>query len=206
MTCNGTTYCQEGDSAVVTILSNGNVETFNVTNAPICVEIENNSNNKKCWHFWGTSGGTVTFEHFACGESAYYQPDASLSNNGAWLVVDGVIQNGTGYFYWTGGSYARYLQQVTTEQPKGGSKSGSCSTCLNIESQWIVTIKDKDSRQLYQKTFTSNPSVKVSCNGCPPNHIKCECSSYPGYCCISCAEIKSGIAATTALLRSINNG
>lgn len=209
MTCNGTQYCHEGDEATITIIAD-NKEIFKASQPPICVEIENNLNNKKCWHFWGTTDGQVTFEHFACGVNASYQTNSSLQNNGAWLIVDGVVQNGTGYFYWAGTfngkNYARHLQQVFSQQSLVGSVSGSCNTCLNTADEWTVTIKDKNGSQLYQKSFNQQPNVDVSCNGCPPNHIKCKCNSYPGYCCIPCDEIKGGIAAATAAVRGINRG
>lgn len=206
MNCNGISYCNLGDNPIVII---NNSETFNVANAPICVEVANNSSTKKCWRFWGTSNNSVTFEHFACGDNAYYQSDASLINNGAWLVVDGVIQNGKGYFYWSGTfngiNYQRNLQQVTTVQ-RQFSNSNSSGDCNCINASWELKIKDKDGNQIYQKLFNSNPDVKVNCNGCPPNHIKCSCKAYPGYCCISCNEIKGGVASLVSALKGVNRG
>ncbi|BAZ69147.1 MAG: hypothetical protein KME28_18645 [Pelatocladus maniniholoensis HA4357-MV3] len=102
--CDGQAYCDEGNTAVITVSFNNQKETFEVPNAPVCVKKEsiNSNTGKKCYRFQGLSNGVVTFEHFACGITAYYQSDPGLQNNGAWLVVDGVIQNGTSYYYWSG--------------------------------------------------------------------------------------------------------
>lgn len=47
-------------------------------------------------------------------------------------------------------------------------------------------------------------SFKVACEGCPEGTIKCECDSYPGYCCVSCSELKTNIAGITATVKTIN--
>lgn len=49
-------------------------------------------------------------------------------------------------------------------------------------------------------------NFKVQCGDCPEGYIKCQKPLYPGYCCISCSEIRGGIASITTTLRNINNG
>lgn len=208
--CDGQAYCEEGNTAVITVSFNGQKETLEAPDTPICVKKESIDSNtgKKCYRFQAFLKGVVTFEHFACGVNAYYQSDSSLINNGAWLVVDGVIQNGTYYYYWSGNhggvNYSRTLEIVTDSNTRTGSSSGDCSNCNSDSVK--VTIKDKNGNQLYQKTGKDPCNVLVSCNGCPSGQIKCDCDAYPGFCCISCSEIKGGIASATAMLRGINHG
>lgn len=150
------------------------------------------------------------FDHFACGDTANYQTSSKLAKNGAWLIVDGVRQNNEDYYYWSGvvgqDVHARYLKQVTEVKPLSGQVTGNCAACLSTKIAWAMTIKDKNYRLVYQKTFNEEPRINVGCNGCPAGHLKCKCDAYPGYCCIPCKEIKSGIADAREMLRRINNG
>lgn len=49
-------------------------------------------------------------------------------------------------------------------------------------------------------------TFSVSCGDCPEGTMRCECAGYPGFCCIPCNELKSGIRSITNYVRSINNG
>lgn len=43
---------------------------------------------------------------------------------------------------------------------------------------------------------------QITCDDeCPPNHIKCECSKPPGYCCIPCGEIVGPLNALANRIR-----
>lgn len=60
---------------------------------------------------------------------------------------------------------------------------------------------------LIGKFPVKNCDYKITCDDdCPDGHLKCECSAYPGYCCIPCNEIKLGIQSITAAVRSVNRG
>lgn len=62
---------------------------------------------------------------------------------------------------------------------------------------------------IYQKNAVNQqcPTYKISCdNDCPEGEMKCECNAYPGYCCISCLEIKAEIQSTTAMVRTRKRG
>jgi hypothetical protein len=79
----------------------------------------------------------------------------------------------------------------------------------DLVTKYQIIISDTNGNQLFkdEKTSDTPPKYNVACgDGCPPNHIKCKCDSYPGYCCIPCNEIKGGIAAATAAVRGINRG
>jgi hypothetical protein len=90
----------------------------------------------KCWRFQGlNNNGTVSFEHYACGNDAYYQSIPGHPQNGANLVVDGVIQNGSTYVYW-GPPYAqRTLEEMPGVTTRQGSSTGNCDGCENTSLQ-----------------------------------------------------------------------
>lgn len=68
----------------------------------------------------------------------------------------------------------------------------------------ILNISYKG-KQIFSDVGECPISFNVGCNDdCPPGHIRCETSAYPGYCCIPCNEIKSEIAAITSIIRGIN--
>lgn len=74
---------------------------------------------------------------------------------------------------------------------------GQCS--LTISLQWRLSTQYglkvlKDGVILHQVTGNGYPKFDVSCDeGCPPHHIRCEITSYPGFCCISCESIAQRI-------------
>lgn len=47
---------------------------------------------------------------------------------------------------------------------------------------------------------------QIQCGKCPEGSIECSKPTYPGYCCLSCSEIKSEIKSMTLALRSKNRG
>lgn len=187
--CDGISYCEIGEKAVAIIKAKNFEEKIEILGSPLCIKKEEFTEpapDKTCFRFWGTSNEIITFEHYVCAYSAEYQTDPSLINNGAWLVADGKIQNGTGYYYFSGtfGSttYARYLE-VATEIIRQGVSSGDC-ICTRTE--YKLSIFNKDGIKMYEKINDELMTEKVNCNGCPPGHIKCKSNHYPGYCCVPC--------------------
>lgn len=70
-----------------------------------------------------------------------------------------------------------------------------------------VTITEINKNRKFSITYPGTAQWEVDCDDdCPPGTIKCVCPEYPGYCCISCSEMKNGIAAATAAVRGINRG
>lgn len=47
-------------------------------------------------------------------------------------------------------------------------------------------------------------TFEVSCDGCPPHHIKCLTKKHPGYCCIPCKTIAAELEAMKLKVRRIN--
>jgi hypothetical protein len=78
----------------------------------------------------------------------------------------------------------------------------------DIPPEQICTLQVRDINQnlLFSNSGKCPITFQVSCGNCPDRHLECKCNAYPGYCCIPCSEIKGGIAAATAAVRSINNG
>ncbi|BAZ36970.1 hypothetical protein NIES4101_28910 [Calothrix sp. NIES-4101] len=160
--------------------------------APLCItnkDVSISNQNARCWHFWGQTDGVTTFRHYACGVSAKYQPDPSLVNDGAWLVVDDVIQVGYHYFYWSGThegkTHARFLEAIERDQilPDG---SGDCDNCNIAGCQIVITTEDGT---VFNSKIGKKCSFDYSCDdNCPEEHVKCEKDSYPGYCCLPCAS------------------
>ncbi len=72
----------------------------------------------------------------------------------------------------------------------------------------ICTIKVLHKNQVIFTDSGDCPiSFKVTCGeNCPDGTIKCFKSGYPGFCCVPCGEIKTGIKAITNHVRSLNNG
>ncbi|MBW4479684.1 MAG: hypothetical protein KME54_23265 [Tolypothrix brevis GSE-NOS-MK-07-07A] len=208
----GQLACENAKKAKIKVIIDDKVENLEF-DAPVCVKKQKTgdpiSNDIKCWRFWGTTDGVIIFQHYACGENASYQPHRSLKYNGAWLIVDGIRQVGEGYYYWNrvdevNQSHARFLSVVTNLDNQQGNVSGNCDACLITGCQIIATTEGG-------VTYKSKKGVKctfeIACdNDCPPGHMRCETSSYPGYCCIPCAEIKSEITSITASVKRINNG
>lgn len=205
--CDGDSHCENSKKATVTVSFKDEAsETFYVKKPPICV-VDNPVNiktDKKIFRFWAEnyrndgSPPVLTFEHYACGNNAYYQPDPKLENNGAYLMVDGNLQVGTSYYYWhfskDWGGTRRFLD-VVDEIPQG--TSGDFSDCVLDGCE--ITIYDKDGNQIYKKKGESPCKVEVACDdNCPEGYLKCSSDKYPGYCCLPCKE-------TANKIRSLGN-
>jgi hypothetical protein len=194
--CSGQSFCGEGTPAVVSITVEKATENIKIDDdaTPLCITKTDKSipdPEKKCYRFWGRSSidGNV-YEHFVCAVEAHYQSDASLKNEGAWLVADGVIQNDKGYFYWTGfhegATHSRGLEVVSAVNYTAQSSTGSCNCTKPI---CEVNILNKNGTKITQKVkqvACNKIDIKAACDGCPPGTVKCTHNKYPGYCCIDC--------------------
>jgi len=184
--------CEGAKKAKIKITIDDKVEHLEF-DAPVDVKEEKtgeqaSTNDIKCWRFWTTTNGAITFQHYACGENASYQSGKGLKNNGAWLTVDGVRQKGDGYYYWSGidelnQSHARFVTAVTTIDSQG-KVTGSCETCLITGCQIIAT---SEGGAVYRSKKGTKCSFEVGCDDkCPPDHVRCETNAYPGFCCVPC--------------------
>lgn len=63
-----------------------------------------------------------------------------------------------------------------------------------------ITIVDA-ANHTFKDTGLSPVDYTVACgDDCPPGHLKCNSTNYPGYCCISCSSIASRINSINARL------
>ena len=136
-----------------------------------------------CWRFWAAfADGQITLQHYACGNSASYQPSGGI-NNSAWLVVDGVIQNGTSYMYWSGGPYIRGIEQVPGITSTAGSVTGSCNGCEGPSPPSPSLRYDCINGSCLNKTQYGTPGIYGSISDCEKN-----CGPGCGGVCISNAD------------------
>lgn len=135
-----------------------------------------------CWRFWGATNGQISFQHYACGNSASYQSSGG-PNNAAWLVVDGVVQNGTNYQYWSSGIYSRGLEQVPNVTSTVGNVSGSCNGCEAPPPPPPSPRYDCINGSCLNKTQYGTPGIYESISACEQN-----CGPGCGGVCISNAD------------------
>jgi len=202
--CSGTAYCLNSDSATVSLkFSDASAEILRFQNAPICIVLESLNAQNKCYTFAGKDVYDInSFEIFLCGTNPGY---VTAPEGGVSPAFNGVIAVGSGSYRYKPGTQS--ITQVTkiVRSTTVYESAGDCSGCLIDAGTTKVTITDKDNNKVFEKTGLS-PEIKASCDGCAPGEIKCKSDAYPGYCCIPCSEIKSGIVSLTALVRSKNNG
>lgn len=72
---------------------------------------------------------------------------------------------------------------------------------------WQCQIKIiSNNQEIFKREYPLDecPQLKIECvKGCPDGFIECACLKYPGYCCLSCSEIKAELAALSAKVRGI---
>lgn len=77
---------------------------------------------------------------------------------------------------------------VGTTSPTA-NPAGLYFTLTSLSENCQFSISDSTG-QIYNKRFRTCPNYEVSCGDeCPPNHIRCKTTSYPGYCCLPCQPI-----------------
>jgi len=205
--CEGTSYCDQGDTAVVVVSINGNQKTLNFSGTPICVAQDgtNPSGTQSCWHFWATSNDTgnpttdIYYEVFFCDANAqivdisqYGYPGyyTLLSDAGYWLNGAGPAPQGFKFRIgeYNGIPYGANLEQSANQIAlSANGAQGSCSAC---SASCQIKIFDLNGNQLFQSSG-QQCSYQVNCSGCAPGCLKCTSTNYPGYCCIPCAEIEA---------------
>lgn len=63
-----------------------------------------------------------------------------------------------------------------------------------------------DGRIIFSDQGQCPCEFSIQCGDCPSGTTRCECSGYPGYCCLPCNEIVREIKAITNQVRSLKNG
>jgi len=218
--CEGTSYCDQGDTAVVVVTIDGNQQTLNFSGTPICVAQygTNPSGTQSCWHLWLTNNDTgnpttdIYYERFFCAADAQIVDISQVGYPGYYTVQTGeeLWVNLNGYvpenFKFQIGEYGGILYGANLEQSDNqialsanGAQGGCGGTCL---STCQIKIFDLNGNQLFQNGG-QQCSYQVSCSGCPPGYLKCTSTDYPGYCCLPCEEIEKQLQSAIDLTTSM---
>jgi len=206
--CEGTSYCDQGDTAVVVVTINGKEQKLSFSGTPICVTQggTNPSGTQSCWHLWLTDNVTrnpstdIYYERFFCAADAQIVDISQFGYPGYYTVQTGeeLWVNLNGYvpenFKFQIGEYGGIPYGANLEQSDNqialsanGAQGGCGGTCL---SYCQIKIFDLNGNQLFQSSG-QQCSYEVSCSGCAPGCLKCTSTNYPGYCCIPCAQIEA---------------
>jgi hypothetical protein len=193
-------YCNPGEKATVNYTSNSGVQSkFTTKNTPI--DIECNENKR-------TGRLIFTLRDFGyignCQSSGQQFVDTIIADSYTVspIIVGGQFANCPWFrlVFFVG-----QAQVFSAEKTFRYSVSQVANPNYNPGFKTLI-IKDSRGNKLFE-TEVKDCNYTSNCGDeCPPNHIKCECSGYPGYCCIPCSEIRNGIAAATAAVRSKNHG
>ena len=194
------TYCQNAKKATVNYSFNNINKTIRIEASPIDITTSSSQNNSsKCWRFSGQGRyNDFFYDFFACGINP------SWHDNGDFLqpYIDGGFPFGSifGVRYGSGSVTA-----VTNDTDRKNSvKLGDCSACnANI----CTIVISNNGNTIFTDKGECPCNFNVACgDDCPDGSIRCDCDSYPGYCCIPCDEVKGGIANITAMLRNVTHG
>lgn len=138
------------------------------------------------WLVKNASGVTI-YEIF--GVEAYLYPNKTygrVDSPGQYLIE--FKQTPTSAFF----TAALFNEPVTLEQ----TPSSGCR----------IDIYDDKGLAFTETQDKQCPTYKVKCDDdCNEGEMKCECSHYPGYCCIPCNQIASGITSATSTLKGIKS-
>ncbi len=165
--------------------------------SPIDVSVSNtgSTSNNKCGNTYGT-WSMITYDSItASSPFSYkgYDQESPVFNNRTIIAAcsNRVIYSDSGF---AGGSINARNIIFTSES----------------SNTYTIQVRDIKTNSLIftdTKQSISPPTYKVICSDeCPDGYIKCTTTSYPGYCCIPCDEVKGGIANITAMLRNVTHG
>ena len=79
-----------------------------------------------------------------------------------------------------------------------------CPTPSN--SRCAIQVFNLNKGLVFQDQGDCPVDFEVQCGNCPDGFIECQTSTYPGYCCLSCSEVKGEIIAIKNTVKSLNNG
>ena len=123
----------------------------------------------------------------------YYQGGSRGGRNDLIFVCSGGI----------GTNRANYYARIVKVVPQDPTKVDNCGDLRKCS----ILIKNPATNQIIFKDQGDCPcDYEIQCDGCPPGHIKGDSSGYPGYCCLPCSEIKSGLQVIAQHIRSLRNG
>lgn len=175
--------CEGTKTATVTYLNKFNVKTKFISQAPITTECSDLPRTGKFIHTVRSSGyisGTCT----PIGDRGYSLEIASDSYTNTTPPPQPSYENCffTTFNFFIGdkkiGAFLGTSDALIASIPNPNySKGGK-----------YLTIKNAQGVEIF-KTEVKECGEVVTCDDdCPPGHIKCQHSKYPGYCCIPCKQ------------------
>ena len=201
-------YCSAGQSPVVNYkFANGGLVAYQCSNSPIDVEITHiptTFSGGQCpilynirisdsggpsfgfldLRFWGPiiAARIIVFSKYS------YSFNAVLSTFNAQVLAGGTNYDGPQPLpYWItigggqGGSYSARPLSIVSAVPE----YQATDPCGNLPDKDRIEVK-YDGVTVFQDTGNAPCTFTVQCEDCPPGTVKCNSSSYPGYCCIPC--------------------
>lgn len=209
-----TQYCTQGQNVSLKITTPGGSSTTGFATAPVDAELNaSDSTGNVCWRFQQIIDGAINLEYFGCGKAASYQLSGEISGYDVPafnLYIDQVLQESITYTYGQGTdvdgrNWSTTLATVQSVSRSTSNSIGDCS-CL-VGGQCKLTVTDVNSGNLLVKTiypYACNLiTLDGACNGCNSNQLQCRCPSYPGYCCIDCADIENKIDNMTQQVKEL---
>lgn len=178
------TYC-DGKRKAILKYTKPNKERVRYEFNQVPIDINLESDKPGTYRFYGIGDDGVAYSFIASGKNPGYSINSGFNGRGVTPTMDGAFIQSQEYYYVSGYGIEEIAKAV-------------------IGCQIKVTGSGNNFRDAIE---CPNGNYEVSCDDdCPEGYMKCTCPEYPGYCCISCSEIKGGIANATAQLRGMNNG
>jgi len=210
-------YCEGRESAIITYqFKDGNKETVRIENTPIEVSVsqimqsglDGADLNVYYWIFgtvrvlhggvektilWKSSGRVIgPLNSYTSGYNAHFNNEIIFNDDGGKRVLlDEVDEQGnyTGYFGISG-----YPESVIITHTESETADAVCELKVSY-----------DGKLIFRDTGKCPGNFEVSCDGCPPGHLKCPSTNYPGYCCIPCKEIRAELAGMRLYASQLND-
>jgi hypothetical protein len=191
-------YCEGKKKVNIIYTFNKSKQIFTFDKTPVGVEkslIKVVDPNSYCWRFSGIGvNNDDSYEYYACGQN----PSFLFNGDGFTLYLDGLRLGSAGYQYRRGSQSVSQVSGTTKPNP-GHNTDGNCDSCSIDKCTLIVKYQGTT---VFEKSGDCPLDFQVACDDdCPPGYIKCNKTDYPGYCCISCSEIKSEITALRSAIR-----
>jgi hypothetical protein len=78
--------------------------------------------------------------------------------------------------------------------------------CPSVNSKRCSIQVQFNGLTIFQDQGNCPVSFNVKCSNCPPGQHEVKTNTYPGFCCLDCAAIKTEIAIIKNAVRSVNRG
>ncbi len=78
--------------------------------------------------------------------------------------------------------------------------------CLeSLKNRCSIIIKYQE-KIIFQDQGDCPIEFEIQCGNCPDGYTECKTSTYPGYCCLPCNEVKNEIITIKNTIKNFNNG